>query len=72
MGLKSDFQSQVLNNLAMSSVSHAAETKRNPPKDKEELKEIQQEADYVETYLKQSVEVNEKMHLAVSRKESQW
>jgi len=52
MGLKSDFQSQVLNNLAMSSVAHAAETKRNPPKDKEELNEIQQEADYVETYLK--------------------
>lgn len=52
MGLKSDFQSQVLNNLAMSSVAHAAETKRNPSKDKGELKEIQQEADYVETYLK--------------------
>lgn len=71
MGLKADFQSKVLNNLAISSFSHALETSRTPLTDKEEQNTIQQEADYVETYLKQSLEVNEKMHLA-SKKDGQW
>jgi hypothetical protein len=54
----------VLNNLAISSFSHALETSRTPLEDKDAQNTIKQEADYVETYLKQSLEVNEKMHLA--------